>query len=255
MVDIHSHILPGVDDGSKSMDETLKMLKLAELDGVKTIVATPHFYRGYYENSYEDIMKLGQQVRSAAKKANIAVNIVLGQEVFLDKYILKDYKLGKVGCIEGTDYILVEFPMTVLLKDALDIIYELQVMGIRPILAHPERYKYIIDKPSKINEFLDERCLLQINTGSIKGIFGKKVKSTAEILISSGVCSFIASDAHSTTGRSPGISEALKIAAEFKSGIFEMLQSNCERLLKNQFIEFVSERIKERKSIFKFLKK
>ncbi|MFL0194292.1 tyrosine-protein phosphatase [Clostridium sp. WILCCON 0269] len=190
MIDIHSHILPGVDDGSKSMDETLKMLKLAESDGIKTIVATPHFYRGYYENSYEDIMKLGQQVKILAKEENIDVDIGLGQEVFLDKYTPKNYKLGKIECIEGTDYMLIEFPMTVLPKDALDIVYELQVIGIRPILAHPERYRHIIDKPSKINEFLDERCLLQIDTGSIKGIFWKKVKSTAEILINSGIFEF-----------------------------------------------------------------
>lgn len=255
MIDIHSHILPGVDDGSKSMDETLKMLKIAELDGVKTIIATPHFYRGYYETSYTDIIKLGNQVKAAAREENINVDIIFGQEVFLDKYTLEDYKLGKIACIEGTEYMLVEFPMTVMPKDALDIIYELQVRGIRPILAHPERYRYIIERPSKVNEFLDERCLLQINTGSIKGVFGKKAKKTSEILINSGVCSFIASDAHSTVQRTPGISEALKIAGVLNSSIGSIVESNCKKLLKNEFIQFADERVKQKRSIFKFSKK
>lgn len=255
MIDIHSHILPGIDDGSKSMDETLKMLKIAELDGVKTIIATPHFYRGYYQNNYEDIVKLGAQVKTEAAKQDVNVDIIFGQEVFLDKHTIEDYKLGKTACIEGTDYMLVEFPMTDIPKDVLDIIYELQIRGVRPILAHPERYKYVIENPSKINEFLDEKCLLQINTGSIKGIFGKRIKKTAEILIKGGVCSFIASDAHSTAQRIPGISEALEIAGEISGSIYDIVDGNCRKLLKNEFIEPVQDRIKEKKSVFNFFRK
>lgn len=254
MIDIHSHILPGVDDGSKSIEETLKMLELTKIDGVNTIVATPHFYRGYYENNYEDIVKLGQQVKTAAKKENINMDIVLGQEVFLDKCTLEDYKSGRIACIEKTNYMLVELPMTFMPKDALDIIYELEIRGVRPILAHPERYRYIIDNPSKINQFLYEKCLLQINTGSIKGLFGKKVKKTAELLIKNEVCSFIASDTHSTGHRTPGISEAFEIACEFNSNICEQVKSNCRKLLHNEFVELPDSRVKERKSIFEFLK-
>lgn len=254
MVDIHSHVLPGVDDGSKSMEETLKMLKLTKMDGIDTVVATPHFYRGYYENNYEDMQELKERVEAEVQKENIGIDIVLGQEIFLDKHTLDDYKCGRIRCIEKTNYMLVELPMTFMPKDALDIIYELQIKGVRPILAHPERYRYIMDEPSKINQFLHEGCFIQINTGSIKGLFGKKVKKIAEILIKNKVCSFIASDTHSTGRRIPGISEALEIACEFDSNICEKVKNNCKKVLNNEFIELPSSRIRERKSIFQFLK-
>ncbi|MEY8764367.1 MULTISPECIES: tyrosine-protein phosphatase [Clostridium] len=254
MVDIHSHILPGIDDGSKSMEQTVKMLKLTEADGVKTIAATSHFYRGYYENSCSDIKKLVEKVKAEAERENINVDIVPGQEVMLDRYSLEYYKSGRIGCIGNTDYMLVEFPMIDMPEDAMDIIYELQIRGVHPILAHPERYRYIIGNPSKINEFLNEGCLLQVNTGSIKGIFGKKVKNTARILIKSGISSFIASDAHSMGGRRPGISTAIEMASEIDRGICGRVEKNCEKLLENQLIDPPDNRIKEKKRIFSFFR-
>jgi len=255
VIDIHSHILPGIDDGSKSMEDTMKMLRLTEEDGVETIVATPHFYRGYYERSYKDVLELVNNVRHSASEENIAVNIVSAQEVFLDRHTVENFKSGKIGCVEGTNYMLVELPMVNVPKNALDIIYELEIRGVHPILAHPERYTYIIDTPSKINEFINEKCLLQINTGSILGIFGKKVKKTAEFLISSGVCSFIASDSHSTGGRCPGISKALEQASRFNKDITGQVLDNCKKMLKNEIIQQPQERIKQRRGIFSFLRK
>lgn len=254
MVDIHSHILPGIDDGSKSMEETMEMLKLTEADGIKTIVATSHFYRGYYENKWSDIKKLVEKVKTRAKKEDIDLDIISGQEVMLDDHTLESYRNGEIGCMEGTDYMLVELPMMNMPRGAMDIIYELEIRGVHPILAHPERYRYIIDNPSKINEFLDEKCLIQINTGSITGIFGKKVKNTASILIKNGVCSFIASDTHSTGGRCPGISRAAKIVSHINGSIYGRIEENCKKLLKNEFINPGSERIKEKRGIFNFLR-
>lgn len=254
MLDIHSHILPGIDDGSKSMEQTVEMLKLTEADGVKTIIATSHFYRGYYENRYEDIKKLVEKVKTRAREESINLDIIPGQEVMLDHRSLEDYKKGEIGCIGGTDYMLVELPMMDMPRDALDIIYELEIRGIHPILAHPERYRYIMDKPSKINEFLNEKCLIQVNTGSIMGMFGKRVRNTARILIKNGICSFIASDAHSTGGRCPGISGALETASEINHNMPLYMEKNCGRLLKNQLIDPVSERIKEKKGIFNFFR-
>lgn len=254
MVDIHSHILPGIDDGSKSMEETMEMLKLTEADGIKTIVATSHFYRGYYENKWNDIKKLVEKVKTRAEEENVDLDIISGQEVMLDNRTLESYRSSEIGCMEGTGYMLVELPMMTMPKDAMNIIYELEIKGVRPILAHPERYRYIIDNPSKINEFLDEKCLIQINTGSIIGIFGKKVKSTARILIKNGVCSFIASDTHSTGGRCPGISKAMKTASHIDDNIYGRIEENCKKLLENQLISPSSERIKGKRGIFNFLR-
>lgn len=255
MVDIHSHILPGIDDGAAAIENTLEMLKIAGDNGTKNIVATPHFYPGYYENKYEDICKLSSEVNSIAKEKGIDIHIVSGQEVFLDKHTLELYKEGIVNCIEKTNYMLIELPMETMLKDALGIIYELKLQGIKPIIAHPERYSYIIERPSKINEFMEEGCLFQINTGSIKGIFGKKVQRTAKILIKHGICNFIASDAHSTKKRCPELKSALDITKNLNKYLLEEIIENGYKLLKNHAININGDKIKDRKSFFSFFKR
>lgn len=255
MIDIHSHVLPGIDDGAKSIDKTLEMLQIAEKNGIKKVVATPHFYRGYYENNYEDICKLIEEVNIKAKEIEIDVEIFPGQEVFLDNHTLELFKEGIIKGINGTKYMLIEFPMETLPKNALDIIYELRIQGIVPIIAHPERYKYIIEKPSLINEFIDEKCLFQINSGSIEGTFGSKVKKTAEILVSHGICDFIASDAHSTNVRCPKLKEALEISNNFNLDFKSKFITNTNKLLSNEEIKSIHEKIKKKKNIFLFFKR
>lgn len=255
MIDIHSHVLPGIDDGAKTIEKTLEMLKIAEKNGIKKIVATPHFYRGYYENNYENICKIVQEVNIKSKKIEIDVEIFPGQEVFLDNHTVELFKEGIIKGINGTKYMLIELPMETMPKNALDVIYELRIQGVIPIIAHPERYKYIIEKPSLINEFIDEKCLFQINSGSIEGIFGSKVKKTAETLVSHGNCEFIASDAHSTNVRCPKLKGALEIVNNFNLDFESKFTVNTNKLLNNEKIEYTHEKIKEKKSIFSFFKR
>jgi protein-tyrosine phosphatase len=254
LIDIHSHILPAIDDGAKNIEKTLQMLQIASDDGIKKIVATPHFYRGYYENKYIDICKLVEEVNIKVKEKQISVEIFPGQEVFLDTHTLDLFREGIIKGINGTRYMLIEFPMDTMPKSALDIIYELRVLGMVPIIAHPERYRYIIEKPSLINNFIDENCLFQINSGSIQGIFGRSVQKTSEILITHGICNFIASDAHSTKTRVPKIKEALEIVADLNSALKVVLTENTDKLLRDEQIMLATEKIKEKKSIFSFLK-
>lgn len=255
MIDIHSHILPAIDDGSKSIEETLEMLKLTKLDGIKNIVATPHYYRGYYENSYKDIAKLVGEINNIASEKHIDIKIISGQEVFIDNHTLELYREGIIACIEGTNYMLIELPMDSMPKDALDTIYELRIQGIKPIIAHPERYKYIIDKPSTLNAFIDEGCLFQLNSGSIKGIFGKTVKKTSELLIEQGACNFIASDTHSTGRRCPGVSDAIEVAKSLNKSLVQHIMDNEKKFLNNEDIKLNAEKIKEKRSFFSFLKR
>ncbi|MCH5138136.1 exopolysaccharide biosynthesis protein [Clostridiaceae bacterium UIB06] len=254
LIDIHSHILPAIDDGAKNIEKTLEMLQIASDNGIKKIVATPHFYRGYYENKYIDICKLVEEVNAKVKEKQINVEIFPGQEVFLDTHTLGLFKEGIIQGINGTRYMLIELPMDTMPKNALDIIYELRVLGIVPIIAHPERYVYIMEKPSLINNFIDENCLFQINSGSIQGIFGKSVQKTSEILLSHSVCSFIASDAHSTKTRVPKIEEALERTGNLNSTLKVSLIENMGKLLSDEQILSTAEKVKEKKSIFSFFK-
>ncbi len=255
MIDIHSHILPGIDDGAKKIEDTMEMLRIASKNGIKKMAATSHFYSGYYENKYIDICKHVEEVNIKAREISLDVEIFPGQEIFLDKHTLKHYENSIIKGINNTKYMLVELPMETMPKDSLDLIYELRIKGVIPIIAHPERYAYIMEKNSIINSFIDEHCLFQINSGSITGIFGKKVQKTSEILISHGICDFIASDAHSTGRRCPSIRAALDIANSINKGIDIRTQENAEKLLSNNNIDKIADKINEKRSIFSFFKR
>lgn len=254
MIDLHSHILPGIDDGAKDMDMTLDMLKIAVSDGIKKIVATPHFYRGHYLNTYDEVVDIVKQVNHKAKENNLDIEIYPGQEIFFSKQIIEDYRQGIIKGIRDTKYMLIELPMDRMPKEIFDILYELRIQGVVPIIAHPERYAYIVEKPSEINEFINEGYLFQINSGSIKGIFGNKIQKTAETLIKHRVCNFIASDAHTTRMRSPIIKKALDLVKGIDEELHKDILSNGQTLLDNLTIKSKAEKIKEKRSIFSFLK-
>lgn len=256
MIDIHSHILPGIDDGSRSKEMTLEMLRQAVKDGTKKIVATPHFCRGYGESTYEEVKELVKDVRKLAKEEEINIDIYHGQEVYYSESMLNDYNEGVIGTINDSKYMLFEFPMTVEPdEEAFNIIYELQLKGLVLILAHPERYKFVINSPEKINRFIDEGILFQLNSGSLEGKFGDKVKKTANILVENGIYNFIGSDAHNDSSRKTGVSNGAMLAAK-KNKIYEdLFLKSTEEVLSNLDVCFMGERIKKKKSIFSFFKK
>lgn len=255
MFDIHSHIIHGIDDGAKTLEESLSMISIAQSEGFKYIAATPHYARGYYENSYDNIKENVKELNIILKEKGIDIKVLPGQEVYIDDHTVRDYKAGLLGCIGDTSYMLVEFSMDTLPKNALDTLYELRVRGANPIIAHPERYKYFIEKPSLINKFLEEEYLFQINTGSLRGIFGKKVRDTAVTFIKHGIVSFIGSDCHSLNKRCPGIMSGINLINEISPNIIEDIEKNCGYLLQDKPMEVNYSLIKEKKSIFSFLMK
>lgn len=243
MIDVHCHILPGIDDGAKDTDTSLKMLNIAEQDGIEKIIVTPHYVRGMYDNDYDSVLSEIEKIKSIINEKGINIALIPGQEVYLDKYSVDLYKEGKIKGINGSSYVLCELPLDKLPDNAMDIIYELQVAGAKIILAHPERYMYFIQDLTHINDFIREDCLFQINSGSIRGIFGKEIKKTAKLLIKNGICDFVGSDAHSTGGRCPRIKDALEEAENYSRGTKERLIMNSCILLKDEEIN-----IKHRKT-------
>lgn len=252
MIDIHSHILPGIDDGAETMEAAVEMLKVVQGDGVKTIFATPHYYRGYYENDYVQISTYINEIKSYILKSNSEVTIEMlpGQEVFLNNYTLDLYKEGIIGTLNSTRYMLVELPFDYLDNSTLDVIYELRLLGVVPIIAHPERYSYIIEKPSRINQLIIEGCLFQINSGNINGGINKQAKKTADILIKHGICDFIASDIHRIGNRYSKVKLAYDKVTKMNESLGKRIMSNMQKLIENSPIEKVTERIKDRSRIF-----
>lgn len=255
MIDIHAHILPGIDDGADTIETSLEMLKIAEDDGIKKIIATPHHNTGYFETSYIDVIKHIEDLNNKAKENNINIEILPGQEVFLNKHTLNLYKSGIISTLNNTKHMLIELPFDNMPNYTFDMLYELKVLGITPIIAHPERYNYVIDKPTIINQFVDEGCLFQITSGSITGMFGKEVQKTAETLIRHRICHFVASDAHTTRKRCPKLKKSFDIISALDKELFGMLTSNVEFCLNNAQINQCLQKIKANKSIFDLFKR
>lgn len=253
MIDIHCHLLPSIDDGAKDLETSLAMLRIAEGDGIKKIIATPHFYRGYYENEYNYIEEQVDKLNEEAKKAGINVDVFPGQEVFLDKYTVKYYKEGIIRGLNGSKYMLVELDMEEFSENDLDIIYELRLLGVKPIIAHPERYAYVNKNLTVLNSFIKEECFFQVNSSSLSGLFGKNVKKTAESIIKKGLCNFIATDAHSASRRAPRLKEGFEFIQKNNEKIYKNIDKNTQMLLENVDIICENEEMKENKSIFSVL--
>ena len=253
IVDIHSHIIPGIDDGSKDMEMTLEMLRNAEKDGVKEIVATPHYLLEYGEATIDEVKNYVKEINNILVKENIDIKIYSGQEVYYTEKIIEYYMQGTIGTINDSRYMLIEFPMRKFDESIFDTLYELQVRNIVPVIAHPERYIPIIEDPKNINKFINEGYLFQVNAGSIDGRFGEKVQKTANILLDNGIYNFIGSDAHNTNKRNTGLSKALNL---INKGVNkDVFKDSSKKMLNNGEVKFLGERIKEKRSIFWFFKK
>lgn len=253
MIDIHSHIIPEIDDGSRSMEMTIEMLRLAERCGTKEIIATPHYLMNYGEATIDEVKKYVDEINKISQEEGINIKIYSGQEVFFTEKIIEDYINGNIGTLNDSRYMLIEFDMKSFDKNIFEFIYELQIRNIVPIIAHPERYRYFIKEPEKINKLINEGYLFQLNSGSIEGKFGSEVKKTAELFLKNDIYNFIGSDAHNTSSnRNIDISSALNIINKKNKEIFK---ESSLKLLNNETVEFQGSFIKKKKSIFSFFNK
>jgi protein-tyrosine phosphatase len=219
LIDIHCHIIPKIDDGATSLEDSEKMLRGSMNSNIDVVYATPHYMKGYCESSYLEIEMKVKKLNEYIKSKSINLKVLPGQEVCIDKYTVDLYKQGTIKGLNASKYMLVELSATIRPIDSLSILYELMLLGVKPILAHPERYKWVIKNPSLINDFIEEGVLLQIDTGSIKGVFGRQTRYTSEQLIRHGLCSFIATDAHNGERGSTSLSAAINLASKFNKDI------------------------------------
>ena len=208
MIDTHSHILPGVDDGARTLQQSIEMIKMAHKNGVQSMFATPHYiqYEGY--NEVKDNTKIFKWLESALKEENIDIDIYMGHEIFITPDIVTLIEEEKVATLNGSRYVLIELPMFDVPKFTEDIIYALRIKGYVPIIAHPERNKKIIDDPNILYHLIHLGALTQLNLSSIGGYYGQDVKNTAQILAKYDMIHFAGSDVHSLNPK-PMLVEAL----------------------------------------------
>ncbi|MGC7870003.1 tyrosine-protein phosphatase [Desulfosporosinus sp. SYSU MS00001] len=211
MIDIHSHILPSVDDGSKSMEESLGILRQLQGEGFNTILATPHVMEGTDYLQPQEILTATESVRQRAIEAGITVEVFPGAENYIFPEMAKWARDGKLMTLGNTGtYILVELPMMEIPRYTDQVFFELQVEGLTPVLAHPERYQGLFREPQRITEWAKRGILFQIDFRSLSGRYGPQPKRLAERMISSGLIHFVGSDAHRISRSESTNKEALQ---------------------------------------------
>lgn len=194
-VDMHSHLIPGIDDGSKTMDETLAMLAKFEVLGFSKIITTPHIMAEVYPNTPEIILAGLENVREAAKEIGISLEIEAAAEYYFDQSLIEKIQQKSVLSF-GNNYVLVEFSFHAQPDNEHRLFFEMQVADYRPILAHFERYPYFHGSTEKAREYKDKGALIQVNLNSLTGHYGPGVKKQAERLIDEGLVDFVGSDCH-----------------------------------------------------------
>jgi protein-tyrosine phosphatase len=213
MVDIHSHILPQVDDGSHSLEESVEMCRRSAEDGIRVMVATPHAHDGMHKTHEPDFLR--QKVAELNNQLGGRPKIVLGCELRFTHALVKQIcETHSAPTIAGGPYVLVEFPHAVVPPGCEHPLFELMSNQITPIIAHPERNMMLLNEPERFYELVSIGVLGQMDTGSITGQFGKKVQQAARVMLENGLIHFIASDCHNTRNRLPGMSTAVASTAE-----------------------------------------
>lgn len=196
MIDIHTHILPNIDDGSRSIDETFNLLKEAQEAGFDKVVLTSHYMEGYYEtDSKERDVWLNAIYKNLSVK-DIKVDLYLGNEIYMSENIIKLLEDGKASTINDTSYVLFEMPLNAEPFNLYDIIYQMQQCKVVPILAHPERYEFIKKDPELIYDLIKKGVLMQANYGSIIGQYGEKTRIMVTKLLKNDMIHMLGTDVH-----------------------------------------------------------
>ena len=209
LVDFHNHVLPGIDDGAKNIDDSIMMLRNFEALGIKKVIASPHSMADGYINSNEKIIELRDMVREVIKKNEINIEFDAAAEYYMDELFMEKLERKDLLTI-GKNYVLMELSYISKPNNTGEVIYKLQTSGYNLILAHPERYPYYYeDSFAHYTNFKDRGVYFQINLGSLVGKYGAQAKYTAEKMIDENMVDFVSSDLH-TLGQFDMLRECLK---------------------------------------------
>jgi protein-tyrosine phosphatase len=212
MIDLHTHILPGVDDGAPDLATALDMARMAVDDGIKVMACTPHFMPGMYDNKPEDIKQRVEAFASQLDAANINLKVVYGCDAHIRPDFLPCLRNGTILTLNGSRYVLFEPPHNIAPQRLEDLLFNIVASNYVPILTHPERLKWIEQQFSIFEDLSKIGVWMQITAGSLTGRFGARPKYWAEKMLAQGMVHILATDAHNLKSRPPILSEAFEIA-------------------------------------------
>lgn len=236
MVDIHCHILPGIDDGAKSLSDSIAMAREAEGEGIRTIIATPHL-NNQYNNRKDLIITKVIELNLALKDAGVNVTILPGQEPRIYGEIIEDFEKGEIQTLNNSQFLFIEFPSNHVPRYTEQLLFDIQLKGLTPIIVHPERNSELIEKPELLYKLVEKGALTQVTASSLCGYFGKKIKSFSMQIIEANLTHFIASDAHNIHNRTFKMMEAFDfIEQEYGTDYLYLFKENADLLVEGKNI-------------------
>lgn len=250
MIDIHSHLLPNIDDGSKSLDDSLDLARAAVADGITDALMTPHHMNGRYINHANDVIELTSKFQESLRAAKIPLNVFPSQEVRINGNLLTAIEQHDVLSTDPSGrYILIEFPSDDVPSYTMDMLFKLQQLGKIPVIVHPERNTKFMKKPELLYQIISKGAYAQVTANSYMGTFGKAVMKFSEDIIDAGLAHVFASDAHHISGRQYQMAAAFEKLSQ-KSGdkLPILFEKNADALMNgNKMVRFEESKIHKKK--------
>ena len=214
MIDFHTHIIPNIDDGSRSVEETFNLIKEAKEAGFEGIILTSHYIENYYETDAPERDVWVKAISDSLKTKGIETNLYIGNEIYKSENIMNLLINRKASTINNTSYVLFEMPLNAEPMNLYDVIYSLQENKLVPVLAHPERYSFVQKEPELIYDLIQKGVLMQANYGSILGQYGENAKMIVKKFLENDMIHFLGSDVHRQNSIYKKIPQALEEISE-----------------------------------------
>lgn len=237
-VDIHCHIVPHIDDGARSSTQTLRMIDIAYKNGIRAMIATPHYEVGKYDNNIDEIQKQFSKIKDLALKKYRDFKLYLGNEIFYSYGVVNNLEEGKIFTLADSKYVLVEFSPNDKYKYISESLYELVNNGYIPVLAHAERYEEVMEDIDNVERLVDAGVYIQINAHTIAGKYGHGIRRRVMKMIKNDLVHFIGTDTHSDGHRSPDLEECIKYLNKKtdEETVVRLLSTNPQKIIAKEYI-------------------
>lgn len=238
MIDLHCHILPSVDDGARSLEDSLAMAQKAVSEGIGHLLVTPHHMNGKFMNQKEDVIKATESLQIELDNRGIDLTLYPGQEIRINGDLLQEIENHNILFVDDEErYVLIEFPTLTIPHYTEALFFQLGQKGITPIIVHPERNQEIIDNPDILLPYIERGALAQLTASSYVGVFGKEIEELSAQLIEANLVHILASDAHNINGRGFHMKEAYaKLEKNFGSEMSDYFLSNTKTIFNGDFL-------------------